>query len=205
MREVIATDDELIVVETTIKRKRKRIAWESIGTEVVPDYDNGESPWDSCDGLEHEIDWLRSCPDEYGDAENVGYSDSNRQYFRITIDDSTVRAKWGIPAKYQGASRQVVAEYIARAKARTIAQLVRWYSHGWEWYGAKASYGDCETSVWGIDSADYAQELADDELRWEVARELEQAGHTVTGKPEPRSYSRVDSMRDRIKRQLCLA
>ena len=202
MIERLTTETELIEIETRIRRKPRYVAWDEIETEVVPDYDTCEAPWDSCDGWEHRVEWLPYGPEyDWSESQGYGYSDSNRQYFRVTIDDATVRDVWGCKG-YPGASRQVVAESIARAKAQAIAQIVRWYRDGWEWYGAKARYGDCESSVWGIDCPDYAQQTAETDLRWEVAAELEAAGHIVTGKPEPYRYDPVAAMRERIHRNL---
>lgn len=204
MRETILTDDEVIDVTTTVKRQPRRVDWNDIETSVEYDDCYTDAPWESCDGLEHDVQWLRYGADDWQrEARGYGWSDANRQAFLITIDDSIVIDKWG-HTRLAGESKQSWLERVAFYKAQTIDQLVKWYSHGWHWYVAQASYGDYRESVGGIDCEKYAQQMANDELRAEVATQLEQAGFIVENWPasDRPHYSKLDAARDRIKRQL---
>jgi hypothetical protein len=202
MRETILTDDEVIDVTTTVRRRPRRVDWSDIETTVEYDDCYSESPWESCDGYEHDVQWLRHPDDNEQCQRGYGWSSANRQAFVITIDDSIVINKWG-HTRRPGESKQTWLERVAFYKAQTIDQLVKWYSDGWEWYVASASYGDYRESVGGIDSYSYAEQMAEDELRWEVAATLERAGFIIQNKPEPKpDYSKLDAARDRFKRQL---
>jgi len=105
----------------------------------------------------------------------------------------------------RGASRQVAREAVAAERRRTLAQLVKWYDSGWEWYGVRCRFealGDgYQDSLWGIDDAEYAETLKE-EIALNVAAQLEEAGYTVTGKPEHRqTYTRADKQA-RLRRNL---
>ena len=58
-----------------------------------------------------------------------------------------------------------------------------------------------EASLWGIDDAEYAEREIKVEMALDVADQLEKAGYTVTGKPEP---ARLEPYRQakRIRRNL---
>ena len=56
-------------------------------------------------------------------------------------------------------------------------------------------------SLWGIDDAEYAESLKE-EMALNVAAQLEEAGYSVTGRPEHRqSYTRADKQA-RLSRNL---
>jgi len=100
----------------------------------------------------------------------------------------------------------VAAEALAAARRQTIAQLVNWYENGWQWYGVRCRYdalGDeFEASLWGIDDAEYAEREIKVEMALDVADQLEQAGYTVTGKPECRQGLSHTDKQERIRRNL---
>ena len=93
--------------------------------------------------------------------------------------------------------------------AGPLAQLVKWYDDGWQWYGVRCRFdtlGDeYEASLWGIDDAEYAERDIKVEMALDVAAQLEKAGFTVTGKPEHgpgfQGLSRADKQ-EHIRRNL---
>lgn len=201
-KQTVLTEEHVITVETIVSVADRRVSWDDIETSIEYD-DRCEAPWDECDGFEHEFERETYHDDERRRDSHAYVNRSPRDGGSgwIVIDDATVIDKWGCvgPA---GCSRQVRAESIARAKRQTIEQLVKWYENGWQWYGARAQFGEYEDSVWGIDSEEYAVEVAETEMRWEVAAQLEENGFIVADKPAPRIYNPVDVMRNRIRRNL---
>ena len=94
---------------------------------------------------------------------------------------------------------------MAAERRRTLAQLVKWYGDGWEWFGVGCRFivlGDeYVDSLWGIDDPEYAETLKE-EIALNVAAQLEEAGYTVTDKPEGRQgWTRADKQ-DRLSRNL---
>lgn len=203
MQERILTADKIVTVSTTTTVENRAVNYDDIECSVEIDDFMSEAPWEHCDGWEHEADWLRYPTDEQRNMQGFGYSDSNRKYFLLSIDDDTVSKRWGCNG-YPGASKQVVKEAIAAVKKQAMAQLVKWYSDGWEWYTACAEFNDKEyvNYLGGIDDDDYARECAEGDCRSEVVHEMERDGYIVTNQPPRKEYSAVDSMRDRIRRNL---
>ena len=67
----------------------------------------------------------------------------------------------------------MAAETVAAERRRTLAQLVKWYEDGWQWYGVRCRFdtlGDeYEASLWGIDDAEYAERDIKVEMALDVA------------------------------------
>lgn len=194
------TEHEII---TTTARSRY-VDYDDIEARVEIDDDHYGTPWDDCDGWEHDFD-----PQHWSDHED---KENAHNYVRrsardggcgfIVIGDDTVRNRWGCDSPYSGASKQVAAEYRAHVNRRAVEQLVNWYENGWTWYLAVAEFGEHFDALHGIDSEEYAAECAE-ECRENVADELEKAGFIIRNRPAPKPpYSRVDAFRNRIKRQL---
>jgi len=105
-----------------------------------------------------------------------------------------------------GATRQVALEAVAADRKRTLAQLVQWYSDGWEWYGVQCNFEvlgqDFGASVWGIDDDDYARREVVHEIADEVADQLEKAGFTVTDRPVRPDYPIREAKQERLRRNL---
>jgi hypothetical protein len=201
MRTTFRHDDTMIAVAT----RPAVIAFQDIleRVEVVRDKHNSDTPWDHCDGYEHTATPIRRLDSSRNAPEMQGWchADGDRVVIEIPRDED-----WGI-YKYmreRGASRQVAREGVAAEKRRTIRQLVRWYEDGWEWFGVRCRFDALEDryedSVWGIDDEDYAQTLTE-EVAWNVATQLEKAGYTVTGKPEPTGPTATDR-RARLRRNM---
>ena len=187
--------DTMIAVES----RPATIAFEDIleATEVVADEYESMTPWEHCDGFAHTATPERRFRDEANAREMQGsvYCDGHRERLVIELSD---KEDYGILdyARRNGASRQVAAEMVAAERRRTLAQLVEWYDSGWEWYGVRCRFevlGDeYNDSLWGIDDAEYAETLKE-EIALNVAAQLEEAGYTVTDKPEHRqAYTRAD-------------
>jgi hypothetical protein len=187
--------DTMIAVES----RPATIAFDDLlaATEVIYDQYESMTPWEHCDGFEHTATPERRFRDEANAREMQGsvYCDGHRERLVIELSD---KEDYGILdyARRNGASRQVAAEMVAAERRRTLAQLVKWYDSGWEWYGVRCRFevlGDEHNdSLWGIDDAEYAETLKE-EIALNVAAQLEEAGYTVTGKTEHcQTYTRGD-------------
>jgi len=204
MRNTFRHADTMIAVES----RPATIAFDDLlaATKVVYDQYESMTPWEHCDGFEHTATPERRFRDEADARAMQGsvYCDGHRERLVVELP---AKADYGIfdYARRNGASRQVAAEMVAAERRRTLAQLVDWYGNGWEWYGVRCRFetlGDeYSDSLWGIDDAGYAETLKE-EIALNVAAQLEEAGYTVTGKPEHRqTYSRADKQA-RIVRNL---
>ncbi len=151
------------------------ISFEEIleATEVVIDEDTCEAPWDTRDGWEHTA------------------ISTNR--FQDT-SDMQGRVHWARLVIELDDDDHGIFDY---ARRRTLAQLVKWYEDGWQWYGVKCcfkvlgnEYGD---SIWGIDDANFAEEVRE-EVALQVAAQLEKSGYTVTDKPGRPSPTRANNL-----------
>ena len=155
-------------------------------TKVVCDGDESMSPWEDCDGFEHEAIPFHRLPDEADPQAMRGYIRHERCVLTLPEGED-----YGIykAMREQGASRQVAAEAVAADRRQTLGMLAGWYRDGWQWYGVRCTFNAIDDnyseSVWGIDDADYAEHEVKPKIALEVAAQLEQAGYTVTGRPEP--------------------
>jgi hypothetical protein len=173
---------------------------------VVYDEHETMTPWEQCDGFEHIATPERRFRGEANARGMQGsvYCDGHRERLVIELPQEE---DYGIYQymRERGASRQVARETVAAERRRTLAQLVKWYDSGWEWYGVRCRFealGDeYDDSLWGIDDAEYAETLKE-EIALNVAAQLEEAGYSVTGKPEHRqTYTRADKQA-RLRRNL---
>jgi hypothetical protein len=192
MRNTFRHGDTMIAVES----QPATIAFDEIleATEVVADEYESMTLWEHCDGFEHVATPERRFRGEADTREMQGsvYCDGHRERLVIELPREE---DYGIyqHAREHGASRQVAAEMVAAERRRTLAQLVKWYGDGWEWFGVKCDFevlGDeYHDSIWGVDDAEYAETLKE-EIALEVAGQLEEAGYTVTGKPDRQTANR---------------
>lgn len=207
--QTILSADKVITVTTSVEVTERIVDWNDIEARAEVDEYESDAPWEHADGWEHEARWLRRSELEHEEQENAqgyGWSYTNRENFLITLSDDTVRA-WGFSDTefYPGASKQVSRELFAAVKAKNLAQLVKWYTDGWQWYTAVAEYGDVSHNVGMIDSEEYAEEVAETELRGEVADELEAGGYIIVNRPEPDKWTPARHLRDKIRRNLAYA
>lgn len=195
MRNTFRQDDTMIAVES----RPATIAFDDLlaATEVVYDEYESMTPWQHCDGFEHTATPERRFRDEADAREMQGsvYCDGHRERLVMELPEGE---DYGIYQymRERGASKQVAREAVAAERRRTLAQLVKWYGDGWEWYGVRCRFdalGDeYNDSLWGIDDPEYAETLKE-EIALNVAAQLEEAGYTVTGKPESRQgWTRAD-------------
>src|SRR3990172_6802208 len=139
MRNTFRQDDTMIAVES----RPATIAFDDLlgTTEVVYDEYENMTPWEHCDGFEHTATPERRFRDEANAREMQGsvYCDGHRERFVIELSD---KEDFGIYqyARERGASRQVAAEMVAAERRRTLAQLVKWYDSGCEWYGVRCRF-----------------------------------------------------------------
>ena len=199
--------DTMIAVEST----PAVVAFDDLlaATRVIEDTDNCEAPWENWDGWEHTAKLTRTF-DHADLSERQGYCRTwdRGERFVLTLPAGEDYGTFKY-ARERGASRQVAAETVAAERRRTLAQLVKWYEDGWQWYGVRCRFdtlGDeYEASLWGIDDAEYAERDIKVEMALDVATQLEKAGFTVTGKPEHgpgfQGLSRADKQ-ERIRRNL---
>ena len=89
----------------------------------------------------------------------------------------------------RSASRGVSREGVAAQRQKTLDLLAGWYSNGWEWWGVECCFDalgeEFVASCYGIDDYGYANDYMRHEIAEEVVAQLEAAGYTVTGQPEP--------------------
>lgn len=177
------TDDAIVIVSRESRPKQIDFA-DILAACRIEDDDYHAAPWETCDGYEHEATPASRIPDEADASSMQGYAYHDRCRWVITVDDADVKS-WGNFDHYrkQGASRQVAAEMVAAVKAQTIAQLVKWYENGWNYYCVVCEFYDVFDSLGGIDDYDYAQNECREDVAMNVAHELEAAGHIVVNKP----------------------
>jgi hypothetical protein len=153
-------------------------------TTVVYDDHETMTPWDNCDGFEHEAVRESSLLGRPRDMQGAVYCQDGRVV--IVLGDSDLGLYDYL--RERGASKQVAREAVAADRRGRIKQLRQWYANGWEWYGVKCDFPTLgqryDASVWGFDSQEYAESERQD-IAYEVVAQLEEDGFTVTGKPEP--------------------
>lgn len=201
MRTLLRQDDTMIAVETA----PATIDFDEIlaKTQVVYDEGFGDTPWENCDGFDHEVERTHLMENA---AARRGYCPSERMQVVITLAEGDDYGIYDYQREH-GASKQVAREAVAYARRRTLDQLVKWYTDGWEWFGVKCDFealGDeYHDSLWGIDDSDYAERDVKPEIADNVAAELEKAGFTVTNRPIRVYPSRADKQ-DRLRRNAAL-
>jgi len=182
MRNTFRHGDTMIAVEST----PAVVAFDDLlaACRVIDDTDNGEAPWENWDGWEHTAK-PAVLFDEPRKRQGFCRFSDGRDHYVIELPSGDTDGTYRY-ARELGASRGVAAEMLALARQQTLAQLVNWYENGWQWYGVRCTLevlGDeYEASIWGIDNADYAEEIKID-VALDVAHQLEEAGFTVTGRP----------------------
>lgn len=185
MTEVKVLNRKRIEVTTTVSVDDAEIQWEDIlsAVKVEPDefYD---TPWDNCDGWDHDVQIMRYGPDHdgMGASDRWAWSRGERVSVWLTLTDKNLTSWQYFHAR--GASKQVAHELAARVLADSYAQLNKWYSDGWEWWVASIEFKRHYASCGAIDDYNYAEKEVAIDLAHEVAAELEKDGYTVVGKPK---------------------
>lgn len=202
-RNLIRQGDTMIAVET----RSAVVPFDEIlaACKVVENTDDYDSPWDRCDGFEHEARPPHKLPDAADARAMQGYCRTWDRGERFVIDVPRENKATFDYYRQNGASRQVAAEMVALDRRRTLATIVKWYEDGWVWYGVRCQVDalgeEFADSLWGIDVADYAEKEIKIDVACEVAGQLEAAGYTVTGKPN-RAPTREDKIAGRRWRAL---
>lgn len=190
---LLRAGDTLVRTTVTTEAESVFVSWDEIweSIEVVPDDDMTETPWDNCDGFDHEVTDIRDIDENRESLQKRrGFTWSRERRNSVVI--SMERDKSGYNFyRQQGASRQVASEMVALARRKRIEQVCRWYSQGWEWWGVRGELKGCVASVWGIDDYDYANTEMCEEIAVELAGQLEDAGYVVTDKPEPKPQDKT--------------
>jgi hypothetical protein len=182
MRERHLTADSVVTVETTVTIKPRHVDFQDIydAIEVVDDPMMTDAPWESQDGYEHHAALARE--DAFA-ADKPGYCASAGKVITLEHDQSLF--DW---YRERGCSRQVARELVARSMKQTLAQVVEWYEHGWNWYGVTGDYLGYHDSLWGIDDTEYAENSVRDDIASQIAHAMEQDGFVIENKPEHPEY-----------------
>lgn len=206
MQTLLRQNDTMVAVETTSAVVDFAAILEA--TKVVYDDQASEAPWDNCDGLEHSHKKASHTAHTANDVDKMQgycYCDRLRESIVITLPDDV---DYGIFdwQRSMGATQQVAREAEAAERRRTLAQLVKWYTDGWQWYGVQCDFSllgrDFSASLWSIDDDDYARREVVDEIADEVADKLEKAGFTVTDRPARPDYPSRKMKQERIRHNL---
>jgi hypothetical protein len=176
----------MVTTTTTVEWTPLHVAFDDIvkGCVVEPDDFQHEAPWDSCTGYDHTC--TKAARMDEADAEEMrGYcwSDAHRSHIVITLNTNHDDAEYLRSCRAAGMSKQTAAEMLAEDRRRRLDQLTTWYEHGWEWWTAGCTFADYSDGVGGIDSLDYAAEVAND-CACSVAAEMQADGYIVDGMPE---------------------
>lgn len=202
---LLRQDDTMVAVETA----SAIVDFADILEATKVDLDNsGEAPWDNCDGFDHDVrDGRIASKRHLFRMQGYCYCDGRREYIVITLPDNEDYGTFDWQ-RSKGATRQVAREAVAAERKRTLAQLVDWYSNGWQRFGVRCDFGilgqDFSASIWGIDDDDYARREIVGEIAGEVADQLEKAGFTVDNRPEPTDYPDREDKQQRIRYNLNL-
>jgi len=172
---------------------------------VVYDENSCDAPWDNCDGFEHTCTPAHRFDFDPSDMRGYCYCEGHREHVVIQLPEGEDYGLYGWHRE-RGASRQVAREAVAAERQRTLDQLVKWYSHGWQWYGVQCNFEvlgeEFHDSLWGIDDEDYAEREVKPEIADNVADQLEKAGFTVTNRPERGPYPSREGQQARFRYNL---
>lgn len=140
------------------------------------------APWEDQCGYEHDTVGIRHY---FHPGSFKGYNYVNRPVrdggcLFIELDNKAIELC--LP-DFNGCSKQVKAEKIATIKRELTERLVDWYVNGWEWFQVCAECDDYYASLCGVDSYKYAEEVGE-ELRMEVAKDMESDGYIVENMPD---------------------
>jgi len=172
---------------------------------VEPDTDC-EAPWENCDGWEHEFIPQHKLPDNlstYDAKKAAGWTGDGL----IVVDPNVVKKQWmGEYSPFSGEHRQVYEEHIAEVRRKAVAQLVKWYKDGYDYWWVYCQFKD-ETAWMGMIQDDRDGEHLKEcrvEMAEEVAYQLEKRGFTVInwpGHPSQRE-ARINQERADIARHM---
>lgn len=174
-----------VVVRVQVETLESRVDFADIleAVKVSPD-EHSPAPWEDCDGFEHTITPADKLIDEIRATRMQGYCYADRRRKVITLPEGEDYGVFDYH-RARGASKQVARELSAQARAKTIAQLKRWYQYGWQCWYVSCDYLGAHDSLGGVydDSGDYLEDVKR-EVAENVAAELESQGFEVFGKPE---------------------
>jgi hypothetical protein len=192
-----------ILVTTTTRIESAVVEWADIldAITIAPD-DMTDAPWDNCDGFDHETTPAQQCENAES-RRGCCWDTGNRERVVVSVAFDGELHAW---CRARGASRQVAREMVALSARRTIDALTHWLEHGWEWWVVSGDILGCGDSLGGIDDYDYAKNEVVGDIADNLAYALEQAGYTITGRPEaggPHSEIRKNR-RDNLHRNLSL-
>lgn len=199
------TANKIVTVDTIVTVKDRIIDFNDIldCITIEPD-DEYRTPWEDCDGYEHEVHHVnaRACKGRSNlaniyskGAVLVEFSDSVEKDFTV-VREFYHRA---------GASRQVAAELVARNRRHRMATLIGWLENGWEYYGVTGDYEGYHSSCWGIDDYDYADKFQRLECAYDIASQMEADGFIVENRPDRQNmpdYQRSQKI-ENFKYRLC--
>jgi hypothetical protein len=183
----------LVTVETRPAVIEFAAIREAVEVEPDPSF-RSEAPWERCDGYKHELRDLNHDREIHREA--CIYHDGRRRVLDVPFDDTLFN--W---YRKHGASRQTAREAVARSRQHAIKQLTQWYQYGWEWWHVHCDFLDFTAAVGGVDDFAYASGACADDMAYEIAGELVEAGYTVNGLPTEaeRRAEYLDNRRESLK------
>lgn len=185
MRQSKVENGKVVETTTIVKEYPVIIPYSDIieAAEVYGD-EYSEAPWDSCDGLEHEVKTESQLGYNVDLQEMRGHFWGDRRECVVVVDKEQVE-KWGVYAyaRASGASKQVAREMEALNLRNTIDQLREWHSNGYSNYVVKIDFMDECESCGGIDDEDFARHEMVHEIAGEVVAKLEARGFKILGQP----------------------
>jgi len=203
----IRTGDVLVHTTVTTEVESIYVNFDDIraAVEVFPDVSmNGETPWDWSDGYVHTVERVSRLDEGRDTADQrrgYCYSDAHCERIIITAQWDADLYRW---YRENGASKQVAREMVALSIRKRLDQLVKWYTHGWEWWCCNVEFKGFTDGVGGIDDFDYANGEVRRECAENIAYELERIGYVVTGRPTPDPPLVRQQKRDRFRRNRTL-
>jgi len=192
MKDRTVTADKIVTVETEVTVEDRVIDFNDIlDCFSVEGDDEYRTPWEDCDGYDHETVRVDSHACE--GRSNLAHIDRRG----AVLVEFSASVEKDFADEYQfyrkhGASRQVAAELVARNRRRRMATLIKWLEYGWEYYGVTGDYEGYHSSCWGIDDYKYANDDVRYECAHDIAAQMEADGFIVENRPDPDNQKKAN-------------
>jgi len=174
-------------ISITTRIESAIVLWSTLmaRVEIILDEYENRTPWDDCDGYEHDLI-------EY----DKDLHENSPHWFRqergprkvVVVTRETAR-DWGAYGRHGGVTRHEAYLRGEQSRLRAIRQLRDWYADGWSWHTAKLEYQGYESRVGGW-LGNYCHHLdtetteeARDTVAAEVASAMDDDGYEIIGRP----------------------
>lgn len=178
------------VIRTTRTEFDAVIDWQSIldACVVEPDETMSDAPWDWSGSLEHTARYANQTHGIYTclDAKGYFYDRGGRPRI-VRMKPDLKLFEW---YRDHGCSRQVAAEMVAKQDRVDVSRIVNWRANGWQWWQVHCEINGVSDSLGGINSESYARGECCADVARVVASDLDRAGYTITGLPDPEPCER---------------